>query len=116
VSGIRTGCELKGCFSWLTSRTKCFPLAVETRAPLLKSSGANARRRETMEREWARRRGILEDVLFAGSMTDSTSPQETSSPTWTGTDTENGNDVHSDQTTDSETTEISDDLKNDDPF
>ncbi len=93
-----------------------FALAVETRAPLLKSSGANARRRETMERDWARRRGILEDVLFAGTMTDSASPQETRSSTWTTTDTDNGGDQQSDQAADTETTEISDDLKNDDPW
>jgi hypothetical protein len=91
-----------------------FALAVETRAPLLMSSGTQARRRETMERDWARRRGILDDMLFAGSTTDSTSPFESSSPTWTGTATEGTNDVTSDRADDKETTQIQDDLKNDD--
>jgi hypothetical protein len=91
-----------------------FPLAVETRAPLLMSSGTQARRRETMERDWARRRGILEDMLFAGSTTDSTSPHVTSSPTKAETITDGGNDVTTDYTTDTETETVIDDVTNDD--
>jgi hypothetical protein len=91
-----------------------FALAIETRAPLLMSSGARARVRASMERDWARRRGILDDMVFASSTTDTSSPQVTSSPTKAETITDGGNDVATDYITDTETQTVVDDATNDD--
>ncbi|MBV9774993.1 MAG: hypothetical protein JO040_13650 [Gemmatimonadetes bacterium] len=81
----------------------------------VRGSGQLATARQTLELDWAERHGVdIEKLQPTMSMTDSTSSHTTQSPTWVGTPTENGNDLHSDQQTDSETSEISDDLKNDD--
>ncbi len=81
----------------------------------VRGSGQLARDRKTLELDWAERNGMDVGKLQAAmSMTDSPSPFTTETPTWVGTPTENGSDLHSDQQTDSETSQINDDLKNDD--